>query len=158
MWTKAGCTILPDIEMAKEFAKKAKEDLRSSKVLLDNGLYADSVYHSQQAAEKIAKSILLLNDVFVAEHLVSSRFVDTVVSKSPEDWSERLLEIAKDLIELEREWLRSRYPMRRFGKIVTPSSLYDARKAEELHGKARRIFETLLAYAEEICGIKLLNG
>jgi len=148
---------LPDLEMAREFARRAKEDLRSSKVLLENGLYADSVYHAQQAAEKIVKSVLLLNDILVAEHLVASHFVNAIVSKSPDEWSEKLSEIAKDLIDLEKEWLRSRYPMRKFGKLVTPSSLYDLKKAEELHEKARTILETVIAYAEEVYGVKLID-
>jgi HEPN domain-containing protein len=76
--------ILPDLEMAREFARRAKEDLRSSRVLLENELYADSVYHAQQAAEKIVKSILL-NDVVVTEHLVASHFVSVVVSRSPDE-------------------------------------------------------------------------
>jgi HEPN domain-containing protein len=143
--------------MAREFARRAKEDLRSSKVLLENGLYADSVYHAQQAAEKIVKSILLLNDIIIVEQLVASHFVSTIVSKSPDEWSEKLSEIAKDLIDLEKEWLRSRYPMRKFGKLVIPSSLYDLKKAEELHEKARTILETILAYAEEVYGIKLID-
>jgi len=157
MWTRAGCVILPDLEMAREFARRAKEDLRSSKVLLENGLYADSVYHAQQAAEKIVKSILLLNDIIIAEQLVASHFVSTIVSKSPDEWSEKLSEMAKDLIDLEKEWLRSRYPMRKFGKLVIPSSLYDLKKAEELYEKARTILETILTYAEEVYGIKLID-
>jgi HEPN domain-containing protein len=70
--------------MAREFARRAKEDLRSSRVLLENGLYADSVYHAQQAAEKIVKSILL-NDIVVTEQLVASHFVSVVVSRSPDE-------------------------------------------------------------------------
>ncbi len=119
MWIRVGCVSLPDLEMAKEFARKAEEDLKSSEVLLNNELYADSVYHAQQAAEKIVKSLLLINDVVIAEQLVTSHFVDKIVSSSPEEWSDRLSEMAKDLVDLEKEWLRSRYPMRRFGKLVT---------------------------------------
>lgn len=76
---------MPDLEMAREFARRAKEDLRSSRVLLENELYADSVYHAQQAAEKIVKSILLLNDIVVTEQLVASHFVSVVVSRSPDE-------------------------------------------------------------------------
>jgi HEPN domain-containing protein len=148
--------ILPDLEMAREFARRAKEDLRSSRVLLENGLYADSVYHAQQAAEKIVKSILLLNDI-VTEQLVASHFVSVVVSRSPDEWSEKLSEIAKDLIDLEKEWLRSRYPMRKFGKLVIPSSLYDLKKAEELYEKAKKILEIVAAYAEEVYGVRLID-
>jgi HEPN domain-containing protein len=148
--------ILPDLEMAREFARRAKEDLRSSRVLLENGLYADSVYH-HTAAEKIVKSILLLNDIVVTEQLVASHFVSVVVSRSPDEWSEKLSEIAKDLIDLEKEWLRSRYPMRKFGKLVIPSSLYDLKKAEELYEKAKKILEIVAAYAEEVYGVRLID-
>lgn len=147
---------MPDLEMAREFARRAKEDLRSSRVLLENELYADSVYHAQQAAEKIVKSILLLNDI-VTEQLVASHFVSVVVSRSPDEWSEKLSEIAKDLIDLEKEWLRSRYPMRKFGKLVIPSSLYDLKKAEELYEKAKKILEIVAAYAEEVYGVRLID-
>jgi hypothetical protein len=40
---------------------------------------------------------------------------------------------------------------------VIPSSLYDLKKAEELYEKARTILETVLAYAEEVCGVKLID-
>jgi len=102
------------------------------------------------------KSILLLNDI-VTEQLVASHFVSVVVSRSPDEWSEKLSEIAKDLIDLEKEWLRSRYPMRKFGKLVIPSSLYDLKKAEELYEKAKKILEIVAAYAEEVYGVRLID-
>ena len=132
--------ILPDLEMAREFARRAKEDLRSSKVLLENGLYADSVYHAQQAAEKIVKSILLLNDIIVAEHLVASHFVSAIVSKSPDEWSEKLSDIAKDLIDLEKEWLRSRYPMRIVWKACDSIKFVRSKKGRRTSRKSENNF------------------
>jgi len=35
--------------------------------------------------------------------------------------------------------------------------LYDLKKAEELYEKARTILETILTYAEEVYGIKLID-
>jgi hypothetical protein len=35
--------------------------------------------------------------------------------------------------------------MRKFGKLVIPSSLYDLKKAEELYEKAKKILEIVAA-------------
>lgn len=40
----------------------AKEDLRVSKLLYDNGLYCFSIYHLQQAIEKSIKSMFIFNN------------------------------------------------------------------------------------------------
>ena len=42
-----------------ELLLRAFNDLKSSKVLLDNELYDNSVYHSQQCAEKALKAFLI---------------------------------------------------------------------------------------------------
>jgi len=46
--------------------------------------------------------------------------------------------------------------MRRLGRMIT-SQIIRCEKAEEFCGKARRIFKNLLAYAEELFGLKLLD-
>lgn len=61
-----------DIKLAELFAKRAKADLKSAKDLLKANDFADSVYHSQQCCEKIAKSLLILHRRFVKTHFVSN--------------------------------------------------------------------------------------
>ena len=93
-----------DINLAKMLIRKAVDDLKSAKVLLKNGQYADSTYHSQQCAEKIVKAFLVLKQNFVADHLVSG-VLRRVVRKN-ERWNSIITRVQ----ELEKHWIKPRYP------------------------------------------------
>jgi HEPN domain-containing protein len=47
--------------ISDSFVKAAKSDFNSARILLKNGEYSNSLYHSQQAIEKILKAMLALN-------------------------------------------------------------------------------------------------
>jgi len=98
-----------DIKLAKAFARRAELDLKSAKVLLDAGIYADSVYHAQQSVEKIVKALLILENKFVRTHFVSSIF-ERVIRKFEEKWRKRLEELIPIIVRLEENWVLPRYP------------------------------------------------
>ncbi|MFQ6052459.1 MAG: HEPN domain-containing protein [Candidatus Hydrothermarchaeota archaeon] len=114
-----------DIGLAKVFVRRANADLDSAIILLEHGNYADSVYHSQQSAEKMVKSILILENLFVRDHLVSSVFAEIV---SREKKLNRVLEYLEDL---EKHWIRTRYPFLSKGKIWDPLEEYERKDAED---------------------------
>jgi len=48
---------------AGEWLMRAQADYRASQVLRDAGLYAESLFHSQQCAEKALKTVLTLHQI-----------------------------------------------------------------------------------------------
>ena len=46
------------IEKAKEWLKKAETDLKVANILIREGIYDYSLFHSQQAVEKYLKAFL----------------------------------------------------------------------------------------------------
>ncbi|MGC9059305.1 MAG: HEPN domain-containing protein [Candidatus Aenigmatarchaeota archaeon] len=92
-----------DIELCKKFVERGKEDLNSAEVLLKHGFFADSTYHSQQAVEKVCKALLILENKFVSDHIISgivSKILDKELAK----------EIIPTLKSLEEHWIKPRYP------------------------------------------------
>lgn len=61
----------------------------------------------KQTAEKSVKAILILEKLFVRDHIVSDFFVD-VMNKFKQ--RKGLLDILKDIKDLEKHWVRPRYP------------------------------------------------
>ncbi len=46
------------MNVACEWVRRASSDLRAAQILLENGLYDESAFHSQQAAEKALKALI----------------------------------------------------------------------------------------------------
>lgn len=55
----------------KDWLSEAEEDLSVAKILSREGKYSASCFHSQQAAEKASKALLLLHRRFEPGHSVS---------------------------------------------------------------------------------------
>lgn len=55
----------------RDWLSEAEEDLSVAKILLREGKYSASCFHSQQAAEKASKALLLLHRRFEPGHSVS---------------------------------------------------------------------------------------
>lgn len=51
----------PNANSAREFIECSKKDLEAIEILIDRGLYSQSVYHLQQAVEKVAKGLWILD-------------------------------------------------------------------------------------------------
>lgn len=140
-----------DIEFAKSFVRRAELDLSSAKHLLKHKNFADSAYHSQQSAEKIVKAILVLENMFVRDHLVSDIFVE-IREKYPGRISQKVLDTLKDL---EKHWVKPRYPFISKGVIWDPSKEYTKEIAEEALKQAEFVFETLSKVLEEDYNLKM---
>ena len=78
----------------------------NTKHLLQHKDYADSIYHSQQTAEKCVKAILILEKLFVRDRIVSDFFVD-IMNKFKQ--RKELLDVLKDIKDLEKHCVRPRY-------------------------------------------------
>ena len=115
------------LEKAKIWLERAKADLKSAEVLIEV-VPADSVYHSQQAVEKAIKAALSVRGIEVKEHRVSGLFYDEFVVLFPE-----LEEIYGIAVELEKHWLKSRYPIDYSRGVWDPLRVFSQR--------CRRFFE-----------------
>ncbi len=123
-------------EKIKKWLKRAERDLKAAEILMNAQLYADAVYHAHQAAEKAIKAMLLSVGLEIKEHKISGYFYDEFVVNNPE-----MEEIYDMLVELEKHWLKSRYPLETSKGIWDPDENY----TEELAMK-------LLSYAKKIVG------
>jgi len=124
--------------LAKEFLLAAKADLKSAEIELKGGVYNNSVYHAQQAAEKSAKALLILHNKFVETHFVADRikgFIDD--------------EVVKKVKSLEKNWIITRYPFIRQKEIWSPVRAFTREDAEDALKKARFVVREIAKVLKE---------
>jgi len=114
--------------IGEEWLRKASENLKAAKVLLERGLYASSRFHSQQAAEMALKVLIVLKSgVQPFTHSLiellkqASRFVEMNLDES-------------DLAWLQDHYLQARYPNTRLSEYI----LEEAERALNI---ARRVLD-----------------
>ena len=124
------------IKEIKIWFERADADLKMSILAIENSLFPESVYHSQQASEKSLKAVLIVFGEEVYEHKITSLFNEKVNLKFNFDFEK----IIRDSFELERHYISSKYPIkRRDKKIVDPKKLYSKFKANLLFKKSQNI-------------------
>ena len=134
-----------DLELARSFMRKAYDDLRSAEVLLEEGQYSDSTFHSQQAAEKSSKALLVLNKIFVREHIVSHLLFNLGISQ----------EIIRNVSSLEEHWIKPRYPFVSKKLIWDPTKEYTREIAEDALKKAKFVVTEIENILKEKYGLSL---
>ena len=128
------------VVFAQLFLKRAKADLKSSEHLLFSKDYADSVYHAQQAAEKAAKAVLVLQNKFIRAHVLSGILTEALVSLLPEA---EVKEIISLVSELEQHWVRSKYPFIDGDVPWDPIREYRKSDAEKALGQAKQVMKKM---------------
>lgn len=136
-----------DMKLAWLFMKKASNDLKSAKILLEEEQHADSTYHSQQCAEKITKTFLILEDNFVTDHRVVK--ILRKVMKNKFEINPEFRKILKNIRELEKHWIKPRYPFIGKKLIWDPEKEYTKEIAKEALEKAEFVFNTLKEFLKE---------
>jgi len=134
-----------DLELSKSFLKRAFNDLKSAEILLENGQYSDSAFHSQQAAEKSSEALLILNKMFVREHIVSHLLAKIGVSE----------DIIKNVSSLEEHWVKPRYPFVSKVLLWDPTREYTKEIAEEALNKAKFVVREIEKILKEKYGLSL---
>lgn len=142
-----------NLKLILAFIERSNADIDSAGSLLKSGNYADSAYHSQQAAEKIAKCALIAGNKFVRSHVISGVF-QAVANKEDEKWKKELSAVNKQILDLEQHWIRPRYPEAENGEIWNPLKEYRQKDAEQALKKAKEVSSKLLIYLEQKFGIK----
>jgi len=127
-----------NLKLAKEFFETARADLKSAEVLLKANNFNNSAYHSQQVAEKAIKALLVLKNEFVESHFVADIAKDLL--------NEKVYECAKSL---EKNWIITRYPLRRKAEIWSPVKAFTKTDATEALKKAKLVFNSISKILKE---------
>jgi len=127
-------------EFIKVWLKRAKADLKSAEDLLRCEDFADSTYHSQQAAEKACKALLIAENVFVEKHKISKWFKKVFSGKIDENV---VNEIIKNVRDLEKHWIKPKYPFIGKGYIWDPTKEYTKEIAEDALRKAKFVLNAI---------------
>lgn len=135
------------LKLAKEFAETALSDLKSAEVELKAGIYNNSVYHSQQAVEKMIKALLIIHNLFVESH-----FVADLLKRTKEKIEEKVIYYAK---MLERNWIVSRYPFLRKNEVWSPVKAFTEADAKDALRKAKYVCKYILTLLKKKYNIKV---
>jgi HEPN domain-containing protein len=138
------------ISLAKLFIKKAKQDLSTSKILMENGAYGDSCYYAQQTVEKIVKAALILKTgLFPRDHLVSGYFSSELLAYIPPNWEKKLKKILIDIVELEEHWLKPKYPYVTDNYKWDPTEEYQTADAKKAYAKAENAVSIITEFIKD---------
>lgn len=138
-------------ELAIAFLLRARADLKSARDLLKASDFADAALHAQQCAEKSIKAFLVLENRFVSRHIVSDIFSE-IVEELKLKGSDEILDACRDL---ERHWIRPRYPIPEKGVIWDPLKEYKSDDAKEAIEKAGFVFKKMRALLEGRYRVKI---
>jgi len=128
---------LENREWAEIWLNDAKRDLAAAIRLFEDGLFDKCVTHSQQAVEKVVKSVLICFGAYERIHYVSGILAKELKRQELGQWSERLRQLADYARDLEPDATLSRYPGMFKGRVWIPYREYDEVKAKEALQKAR---------------------
>ncbi|MDP1694801.1 MAG: HEPN domain-containing protein [Candidatus Woesearchaeota archaeon] len=132
-----------DRQLVRAFIEASEADLQSAGYESAKKSYHNSVYHAQQAAEKICKAVLIIHQQFQATHIVSP-LIEKLKEKLPS-----LAEIIPALKELERHWLMSRYPIRTGKEIWNPVHGFTREDATDAIKKAEQTMTVCKQYLND---------
>ena len=128
--------IWKEVAISNSFIKTAKSDLNSARILLKNKEYSNSLYHSQQAIEKILKAMLALKGRFIYKHEVIAEFCKVFQKTVSQD----LINLVKDEgFKIEQEGSSFRYPDFSGIEIFDPAEEFDKEDAKEGYKTAKEI-------------------
>jgi len=134
--------------MAKSeyWVKMAEEDLKDASLDIDNSRFPSSVFHSQQCAEKVCKAILSSLGIESGKtHFPSSVLELMVLRGNKFQLSPKEMETIGQIVNysklLESQKESPRYGWETVDKIIMPSEIYDANKANALFMNAKEVME-----------------
>lgn len=122
--------------ISDSFLKAAISDINSAKILLKNKEYSNSLYHSQQAIEKILKAMLALKGRFIFKHEVIAEFCKVFKKTVSQDF----INLVKDEgFKIGQEGSSFRYPDFSGTEIFDPTEEFDKEDAKEGYRTAKEI-------------------
>jgi len=130
-------------DFAEAMLKDGERDFLIGKNLLRDEFFDKSVYHFQQSVEKCIKSVLIAFGTFQKTHFIGKVLIETIHDQSlPDQWKQKLTEIAGLSEELEPDVSLSRYPGIINNMLWMPCDEYEQQDAEESLKKAETVLNT----------------
>ncbi len=127
-------------DFAAALLSDGERDFSIGKNLLNDEFFDKSVYHFQQAVEKYIKSVLVALGIFKKTHFIGEVLEEAIQDQPlPDQWKQKLKEIARISEELEPEVSLSRYPGIINNRLWKPSDEYGRQEAEESLIKAELV-------------------
>ncbi len=114
------------MSLACEWLGKARNDLRAAKILLEEGLFDESAFHAQQAAEKALKALLVAHRVEPPRTHNIARLLSLLEPKVDVSWA-----YEEDLPALTYYAVEIRYPAPPIMREEALEALETARRAVE---------------------------
>ncbi len=143
--------IAREAAISDSFQKSARSDIKSAGILLKNKEYSTSLYHSQQAIEKILKAMLALKGRFIFKHEVIAEFCKVFEKMVSLDF----ISLLKDKgFSIEQEGGSYRYPDFSGIEIFDPTEEFTKEDAKEGYRTAKEIVSKAL---KEIKKLKTLK-
>jgi|GEM_PF-347890 len=130
-------------DFAEAMLKDGERDFLIGKNLLRDEFFDKSVYHFQQSVEKCIKSVLTAFGMFQKTHFIGKVLIETIRDQSlPDQWNQKLTEIAELSEELEPDVSLSRYPGIINNRLWMPCDEYEQQDAQESLKKAETVLTT----------------
>lgn len=131
-------------KIAIAFLKEAYQDFEAVDILIEHDVFNLSIYHAQQAVEKLLKSCLAIEgEVGIFKHEIFPYFKRVFESKLDQNSLDKLEECVS---VIEEEWAKPRYPgWDETGDTVwTPSEAYTKEDALDRKKRMKKVFEILI--------------
>lgn len=142
------------VAISNTFLRASKSDISSARILLKNKEYSNSLYHSQQAIEKILKAMLALKGRFIFKHEVIAEFCN-VFKKTV---SRGFLILVKDKgFKIEQEGSSFRYPDFSGTEIFDPTEKFTKEDAKEGYKIAKEIVSMAIKELRKIKNTAILK-
>jgi HEPN domain-containing protein len=139
---------MKNMQKTKDWLEMALDDMQDAIADINEDRFPSSVFHSQQCAEKLLKSVLYFFGVFHEKtHFPSDLLVGEVLN-NPEttrdltlsrDQIGFLLAMADNAASIEKQRSMPRYGWETRDRIIKPSEIYDEEKASEIIGRSKTI-------------------
>lgn len=125
-----------EVAISDSFLRGAKSDINSARILLKNKEYSNSLYHSQQAIEKILKAMLALKGRFIFKHEVIAEFCNIFKKTVSSDFINLVTDKG---FRIEQEGSSFRYPDFSGTEIFEPTKEFTKGDAQEGYRTAKEI-------------------
>ena len=131
---------------ARKYFEEAVKDLSRARRSLEEGDFPDSVFHSQQCAEKAVKAMIEARRRYVRNHgpMLGTVFVDAF----SDEWVEEFDRVLDALGWFTEYYTRSRYPFLLRGEVVSPGEFIGREVAEEALKRAEEVMNIARRYLE----------
>lgn len=157
---------MKNVQKTKDWLEMALDDMEGAIADFNEGRYPSSVFHAQQCAEKLLKSVLYFFGVFHEKtHFPSDVLVGEVLN-NPEttrdlslsrDQIGFLLAMADNAASIEMQRNMPRYGWETKDRIIKPSEIYDEEKAREIIGRSETVLAAAHSYFSTL-GVEELEG